>query len=302
MCKNSNENHGSCNHSHSHNHHNHSHHHHSASFKNIRVAFLLNFIFSIIEIVGGLLTNSSAILSDAIHDLGDSLSLALAMIFEKKSNKEPNNKFPYGYKRLSVVSALINIIVLSIGTIFVFKESIERILNPQPVLAEGMLLLATFGVIINGLSVLKMKNGIKISEKAVMLHLLEDLFGWLAVLVVSIVVAFTDFYILDPILSLIICFIMFKNIYYNTKTIYSIIMQGTPENIDIEDIKKHLMQELPIKEISSLKIWSLDGENHVGTISIIIDDTIKHSKVDTIKKSIRNYLKEYNISDLTIEI
>lgn len=303
MSENNNENNGSCNHSHDHKHHtHHCHHHHSASFKNIRVAFLLNFIFSMIEIVGGLLTNSSAILSDAIHDLGDSLSLALAMIFEKKSNKEPNNKFSYGYKRLSVVSALINIIVLSIGTIFVFKESIERILNPQPVVAEGMLLLAIFGVIINGLSVLKMKNSSKISEKAVMLHLLEDLFGWLAVLVVSIVVAFTDFYVLDPILSLIICFIMFKNIYYNTKTIYSIIMQGTPENIDIDKIKKHLMQELPIKEISSLKIWSLDGENHVGTISITINDTVDCSEVDNIKKSIKNYLKEYNISDLTIEI
>lgn len=303
MCKNNNESHNSCNHSHNHSlSHNHNHHHHSTSFKNIKIAFLLNFIFSLIEIVGGLLTNSSAILSDAIHDLGDSLSLGLALLFEKKSAKEPNDKFPYGYKRLSAISALINTIVLSLGTVFVFKESITRILNPQPVIAEGMLFLAIFGVIINGASVLKMKNGIKISEKAVMLHLLEDLFGWLAVLIVSIVVAFTDFYVLDPILSLIICFIMFRNIYYNTKTLYNLIMQGTPENINIKEIKEHLSKEYPIQKVSSLKIWSLDGESNIATISITIDKNIDTSNTNKIKQSIRNYFKDYNISDITIEI
>ena len=291
------------NHKHGHNHsHGHHHHHHSTSVKNIKTAFLLNFFFSIFEIIGGILTNSSAILSDAIHDFGDSLSLGLALIFEKKSNKEADKVFTYGYKRLSVISAIINILVLSIGTLVVLKESIERLLSPQPIVAKGMLLFAILGIAINGLSVLRMKSSVKISEKAVMLHLLEDLFGWIAVLVVSIVVLFTDLYILDPILSLIICFIMLRNIYYNIISIYKIIMQAIPDNINISDIENEISNKLNTVDVKTLKIWSLDGESSIASVVISIEHLNTTQDVTNIKKQLKEILLNYNVIESTIEI
>lgn len=296
-CKGHNHKHG---HSHSHGHHHH--HHHSTSVKNIKIAFFLNFFFSIFEIIGGILTNSSAILSDAIHDFGDSLSLGLALIFEKKSNKEADEVFTYGYKRLSVISAIINILVLSIGTLVVLKESIERLLSPQPIVAKGMLLFAILGIAINGLSVLRMKSSVKISEKAVMLHLLEDLFGWIAVLVVSIVVLFTDLYILDPILSLIICFIMLRNIYYNIISIYKIIMQAIPDNINISDIENEISNKLNNVDVKTLKIWSLDGESSIASVVISIENLNTTQDATNIKKQLKEILLNYNVIESTIEI
>ena len=291
------------NHKHGHNHsHGHHHHHHSTSVKNIKIAFLLNFFFSIFEIIGAILTNSSAILSDAIHDFGDSLSLGLALIFEKKSNKEANKVFTYGYKRLSVISAIINILVLSVGTLIVLKESIERLLSPQPIVAKGMLLFAIIGIVINGLSVLRMKSSVKISEKAVMLHLLEDLFGWIAVLVVSIVVLFTDLYILDPILSLIICFIMLRNIYYNVISIYKIIMQAIPDNIDISEIEDEISNKLNNVNIETLKIWSLDGESNIASLVISLENIETMQDSIDIKNQLKEILLNHNIIESTIEI
>lgn len=297
-----------CSHSHNHSHeHNHSHghshmHNHSSSSKNIKIAFLLNFTFSIIEIFGGILTNSSAILSDAIHDLGDSLSLGLAMVFEKKSEKNANKVFTYGYKRLSVISAIINILVLAIGTVLVLRESIERLLSPQPIVAEGMLFLAIIGVLINGISVFRMKSSIKISEKAVMLHLLEDLFGWIAVFIVSIVVMFTDFYILDPILSLIICFIMIRNIYYGIKSLYKIIMQAIPEGIEISKIENEIFDKIDGISIESFRVWSLDGESNVASLNILTNDISSVKNIFSIKDEVKHILSNHNIEDVTVEI
>ena len=299
-----------CSHNHSHSHgHSHSHsnghghmHNHSTSAKNIKVAFLLNFTFSIIEIFGGIITNSSAILSDAIHDLGDSLSLGLAMIFEKQSEKNPNKIFTYGYKRLSVISAIINILVLAIGTVLVLRESIERLFSPQPIVAEGMLFLAIIGVVINGVSVFRMKSSIKISEKAVMLHLLEDLFGWIAVFIVSIAVMFTDFYILDPILSLIICFIMIRNIYYGIKSLYKIIMQATPEGVEISKIENEIFDKIDGISIESFRVWSLDGESNVASLNILTNDISSIKDIFSIKDEVKHILSNHNIEDVTVEI
>ena len=299
-----------CSHNHNHSHgHSHSHsnghghmHNHSTSAKNIKVAFLLNFTFSIIEIFGGIITNSSAILSDAIHDLGDSLSLGLAMIFEKQSEKNPNKIFTYGYKRLSVISAIINILVLAIGTVLVLRESIERLFSPQPIVAEGMLFLAIIGVVINGVSVFRMKSSIKISEKAVMLHLLEDLFGWIAVFIVSIAVMFTDFYILDPILSLIICFIMIRNIYYGIKSLYKIIMQATPEGVEVSKIENEIFDKIDGISIESFRVWSLDGESNVASLNILTNDISSIKDIFSIKDEVKHILANNNIEDVTVEI
>lgn len=280
--------------------HNHSHlHGHSEGVSNITMAFLLNFGFSILELFGGIFTGSTAILSDAVHDFGDSLALALSFIFEKVGKKESNEKYTYGYKRLSLIGALINIIVLSVGTIFVLSEAIQALANPTAVKAKGMLFLAIVGIVINGASVFRMKGSKKILDKTVMLHLMEDLLGWIAVLVVSVVIYFTNWYILDPILSIGISFIIGRNIYFNLKNAIMIIMQRVPDEDLYEEIKEHLIEIDEVEKIEKINMWTMDGEMHVVTASIkVLENTNKINVLNKIKEMLNNE----GIKESTIEI
>lgn len=280
-----------------HNHHDHSH-SHTRSTKNILIAFLLNLGFSVFEVIGGILTGSTAILSDAVHDLGDSISLGLSFIFQKYSNKKSSDRYPFGYKRLTVIGAIINILVLSIGSFYVINEAIIRLLNPQSIHASGMFIMALVGIIINGISVLRLKGSNKILDRTVALHLLEDLLGWIAVLVTSVVIYFTHWTILDPILSLLIVLVIVRNIYMNTKIIINIMMCATPDMLQYKRIKEKIGSLLPNNShIDNLKIWSLDGDEHVLTASIAIPTVQTHELL----KQIKDYLHEEGIHDSTIE-
>ena len=200
-------------HIHSHGHdHGHIHTHHG-DVKNIKIAFFLNLGFSIVEIIGGFLTNSVAILSDAVHDLGDSFSLGLAWYFQKFSRKQRDKNFTYGYKRFSLVGALINSIVLIAGSVLILSEAIPRIFNPQQADAGGMFLLAILGIIVNGIAVVRLRKGSSLNEKVVSLHMLEDVLGWSAVLIGAIIMKFTNLYIIDPILSVLISFFILFNVF-----------------------------------------------------------------------------------------
>src|SRR5574344_1135248 len=185
----------------------HSHNHTQGGNNNIAVAFFLNFSFTIIELVGGLITNSVAILSDALHDFGDSISLALAWYFDKLSRHTPNARYSYGYKRFALLGALINAVVLLVGSLFVIYECVLRMIHPQPVVVQGMFWLAILGVVINGIAVLRTRKDAGVNERVVSLHMLEDVLGWIAVLIVSVVMLFVDVPILDPILS--VCIALF---------------------------------------------------------------------------------------------
>lgn len=283
------------NHSHSHSHS----HGKGESVSNVTVAFLLNFGFSILELFGGIITGSTAILSDAVHDFGDSIALALSFVFERVGKKDANDKYTYGYKRLSLIGAFINIIVLSVGTIFVFNEAIQALADPKIVKAEGMLVLAFIGIVINGASVFRMKGSKKILDKTVMMHLMEDLLGWVAVLVVSIVRYFTNWYILDPILSLGICFVIGRNIILNLRTAIMIIMQRVPDEELYEEIKEHIMEIDEIEKIEKMNMWTMDGEMHVVTASIQTQEN--YNKSDVLYK-VKEMLKNEGIKESTIEV
>ena len=170
--------------------HHHDHHHHSSN--NIKVAFFLNFAFTILEIIGGLYVNSIAIISDAIHDLGDTISLGTSWYLEEKSYKKSNKKFSFGYKRFSLLGALINSIILIIGSLYVITEAVGRILEPEHTDAKGMIFFAVIGVLVNGYAAWKLSSGKTMNEKVASWHLVEDVLGWVAVLVVGIILNFKD--------------------------------------------------------------------------------------------------------------
>lgn len=284
--------------------HNHSHghnHDHSKDVKNIKVAFFLNFSFTLIEIVGGILTNSIAILSDAVHDFGDSLSLGLAWYFQKLAKKGKTKSFSYGYKRFSLIGAVINSIVLIVGSIFILYEAIPRIFSPQETHAAGMFWLAIFGVIVNGAAVFRLRKGSSINEKVVSLHLLEDVLGWLAVLVGSVVMYFFDLPIIDPILSIgIACFVLF-NVFRNMRQTLRIILQGIPNDIDTEHIVEHIEELDNVENVHDLHVWSMDGEYNVLTAHIALKNAVPMEKIAEMKVQIHSLLTEENIQHATLE-
>ncbi len=283
-----------------HKHHHHHHHHHHDSISNIKTAFFLNLFFTLIEIVGGILTNSIAIIADALHDLGDSLSLGFSWYLEKYSKKKRTHTFSYGYKRFSLLAALINSLVLIVGSFFVLNKAIPRLLAPEPSNITGMFLLAILGITINGIAVLKLKKGQSLNEKVISWHLLEDVFGWVAVLIVSIVNMFVYTPILDPILAIIFTAIIVINIIKNLKQVMFIFLQCTPLELNIEKIEKKVSSLKGVISVHDTHIWTLDGEHHVLTIHVVCKD-LALSKLLDLKCQIRKAMNLYNIQHITIE-
>lgn len=291
-------------HSNSSSHHTHSHHSHThrSASGNISLAFFLNLIFAFIELAGGLFTNSVAILSDALHDFGDSLSLGVAWYLQKISKKGRDKEYTYGYKRFSLLGALFISTVLLVGSFFVIKECAERLMNPQVPNAQGMFILAIFGVLINGFAALRLARGGSISERAVSLHMLEDVFGWVAVLVVSIVMMFVDLPILDPLLSIGISIWVLYNVYKNLRETFRVFLQQAPQDVNIERLQQSLLTIEGISSIHDIHLWSLDGESNVMTLHVVIKEDITVADSHALKSRIRALLNEKKIAHATIEI
>lgn len=287
---------------HDHHGHHHGHHHHHEDVSNLGLAFILNFLFTIIEIIGGIYTNSLAILSDAVHDLGDSFSLGLAWYFQKKSKQTRNKKFTYGYKRFSLVGAIVNSIVLLISSFFIIKTAIPRVFNPQEADPKGMFLLALLGIAVNGYAAFKLSSGSSHNEKVVSLHLIEDVLGWVAVLIGSLLIYFFGWYQIDPILSILIALFILYNVYRNLQSTISIILQATPDNVDLKNVSDLIDQTENVHSHHDLHVWTLDGTNNILTAHIVVDDQLSDQKFTTLKSHLKAILKKAKISHCTLEI
>ena len=279
-------------------HHHHEHNHQS----NIGIAFLLNLVFTIIEIIGGLYTNSLAIISDAIHDLGDSLSLGVAWYLENVSKKEGDQRFTYGYKRFSVLGAIMTCLLLITGSVFIIYNAIPRLFNPEPVVSGGMIILAILGIVFNGLAFWKTHRGHSHNEKMVSFHLLVDLFGWVAVLIGAILIYFFNWMIIDPILSVVIAFFILLSVIKSLKKTFNIILQGTPDNIDVNDLENRLYGNEGVLSISDLHIWTLDGHRNILSVHIVINPELSISEALLLKEKIRTDIKDFSIYKSTIEL
>ncbi|MEJ8803322.1 cation diffusion facilitator family transporter [Pontibacter sp. H249] len=288
-------------HSHNNDHgHSHGHHHHTSD--NIKVAFFLNLGFTLIELIGGIWINSVAILSDALHDLGDSLSLGLAWYFEKVAKRQRDAKFTFGYKRFSLLGAVVNSVILLVGSIIILSEAIPRIWNPEPVNAAGMIGFAILGVLVNGAAVLRLKGGESLNEKVVRLHLLEDVLGWLAVLVGGIILFFFDWPVIDPLLSLGITVFVLYNVVRNLRQSLKILLQGTPAHINTNDVKASLEALPQVASVHDLHIWTMDGTYNIMSLHAVLPDGFVTSQSSEVKQTIRELMAEFGISHVTIEL
>lgn len=282
--------------------HSHDHHHHHQTGSNLKLAFFLNLVFTILEIFGGIWINSVAIISDAIHDLGDTVSLGLAWYLDKKSKKSANHQFSFGYTRFSLLGALINAVILITGSFFVISEAIKRIINPEVSDAKGMILFALVGVAVNGYAAWKVSSGATQNEKVVSWHLVEDVLGWVAVLIAGIIMYFRNIPWLDPALSLAISAFILWNVFKNLKETLYIFLQAVPAELSLEEIKQKICDIPQVESIHHTHLWSLEGAHHVFTTHVRIKTVDHLEEVLEAKKAIKEVLKEYPFSHYTVEV
>lgn len=277
-------------------------HHHSHTFQNIRFAFTLNLIFTIIEIVGGIYTNSVAILSDALHDLGDSISLGISWFLETYSKKKRDKRYTYGYARFSLLAAFLNGLVLIIGSFIILREAIPRLVSPEQPNARGMLLLAILGVVFNGAAVFRLRKGRSQNEKVITWHLMEDVFGWLTVLIGSVVMLFADLPIVDAIISVLFTMFILYNVVKNFIHTVRIFLQAKPEGVNLLEVESAITSLMNVNSTHDLHIWSMDGASCVLTVHVVVDDNLPSHKVMEVKKDIRGLCHDAQVDHITVEV
>ncbi len=286
-------------------HHHHGHNHGAASSgnasKRIGWAFFLNVVFTIIEFIGGWLTNSTAIMADAVHDLGDSLSIGTAWVLNKLSDKKADSTFSYGYKRFSLLGALINGLVLITGSIWILFEAIPRLTEPEMPHAEGMLLLSIFGILVNGFAAYKLSEGNSLNERVLNWHLIEDVLGWVAVFVVSIVLMVKPWPILDPILSIGFTLFILFNVVRTLKETLLLFLQATPNDTQMQEVRDVLMAKKIVADIHHFHIWSLDGEQSVMSVHLALTQDITIDQMKQLKNELQQDLASFQFVHTTIE-
>jgi cobalt-zinc-cadmium efflux system protein len=276
-------------------------HRHSRS-GNLRFAFVLNLAFTVFEFLGGLWTNSVAIMSNALHDLSDSVSFGVALYLERVAQGGRSDTFSYGRRRFSLLGALINAITLTVGSLYVLSQAVPRLLHPEHSDALGMLGFAIVGVAVNGWAVLRVRRDSTMNARIVAWHLLEDVLGWVAVLVVAVVLMVRDLHILDPILSILITAYVLYNVVRNLRKTLALFLQATPEGVDLAGFQERIAAIDKVLATHHTHVWSLDGEHHVLTAHVVLVEGASKQDSQRVKREIRGLTSDMGLAHITVEI
>ena len=263
------------------------------------LAFFLNLSYAIVEFIAGGIFGSSAVLADSVHDLGDAIAIGVSAFLETISNREEDSHYTLGYKRFSLLGALVTAVILMTGSVLVILENITKLFHPQPVNDEGILWLGILAVSINVLASLVVRKGKTKNESILSLHFLEDTLGWIAVILMAIILRFTDWYILDPLLSLVISFFILSKAIPRFWSTLKIFLDAVPEGVDIKQVKSRLEQLDYVASINQLNLWTMDGLEKNAIIHVCLED-VKHMEV--CKESIRDLLKDCGFQNISIEV
>lgn len=275
------------------------HHHHKKAGENLAFVFFMNLTFNIIVILGGLATNSMAILADCIHDMSDTISIALAWALEKVAQKDSTDKYSYGYQRFSILGAVIISVFVIFMAFVILSEAIPRLFSPEGVDAGGMLIVAIIGLVFKSISVHRLHKGETFNEKAILFHQLGDVFEWVAILILSLILMFWDGApYLDPFVSIGIALWLIFNLGRNLYKSIEVLLQKTPDNFDVDDFKSQILAIEGVLQIEDFHIWSLDGIDSVMTLKVDVDFD---RDVEGIKKEIYSISNRYHVVDITIE-
>ena len=264
---------------------------------NILMAFILNLAFSVFEFVGGIFTGSVAIVSDAVHDMGDAASIGISYFLEKKSKKQPDEKYTYGYARFSVLGSIITTVILLFGSVLVIFNAVNRIIDPTAINYNGMIIFAIIGTSVNLAATFLTRDGKSLNQKAVNLHMIEDVLGWVVVLLGAIVMKFTDFALIDPIMSIGVAVFILVHAIKNLKEAIDLFLEKTPHGITVQEMGEHIAQLEGILDVHHIHIWSMDGQAHYATMHIVTN-----ADAHQIKEKIRAEAREHGISHVTLEL
>ena len=270
-----------------------------SSKTSIWLAFFLNLSYAIVEFIAGGIFGSSAVLADSVHDLGDAIAIGISALLETISNREEDRQYTLGYKRFSLLGAMLTAVILMIGSVLVILDNVTKIVHPQPVNEEGVLWLGIIAVSINVLASLVVRKGKTKNESILSLHFLEDTLGWLAVILMAIILQFTDWYILDPLLSLVISIFILTKAIPRFWSALKIFLDAVPEGVDIKQVKNDLEQLDHVVSVNQLNLWTMDGLEKNAIVHVCLEE-IEH--IEYCKESIRNLLKDYGFQNVTIEV
>ena len=276
------------------------HHHHKKAGENLAFVFFINLAFNIVVISAALATNSMAILADFIHDASDTISIALAWFLEHVAQRDSTDKYSYGYQRFSILGAVIISIFVIIMAFVILSEAIPRLFAPEGVDAGGMLAVAIVGIVFKFVSVYRLHKGETYNEKAIFFHQLGDIFEWVAILILSLVLMFWDgAQYLDPFVSIGIALWLIFNLGRNLYKSIEVLLQKTPDYFDVEEFRQSIENIDGVNAIDDFHIWSLDGIDSVMTLKVDVDFG---KDVGEIKKEIYAISKKYHVVDITIEL
>lgn len=268
------------------------------SSRNMTIAFLLNFSFAIIEFIFGLLFHSSAVLADAIHDTGDALAIGLSTLFEKISTKKEDREYTLGYKRYSLLGALLTSVILLVGSTLVIVENVPKLFAPEKVNYDGMLVLGIVAIAVNTAASRVVSHGHSHNESILSLHFLEDILGWLAVILVSLILRFTDWYFLDPLLSLVIAgFILSKALPKFWENI-QIFLDHVPSDVDLSQLYQEIAALENVRAITQLNVWTTDGLEKFAMLHICLKNPNLLAETQAV---LRQRLLVYGIAKVTIQ-
>lgn len=278
-------------------------HQHMKSENRMFLSFILNFVFTIFEFFGGLITGSIALMSDAVHDLGDSISIGVAIFLERKSKQKADYKYTYGYYRFSLLGGLISSIILIIGSTLVLYRAVLRLINPEPLLNSQLLIVfAVIGVVVNGAAAINASRGHSINEKVISLHLLEDVFGWVALLITSILINIFKIDILDAILSIAFTLYIVIHVFRNLKGIMEVFLEKAPKSPNISQIKKSILEITDVLGVHHIHYWTIEGSVPIITLHVVIDQEHSSNEINSIQLQIHNKLKKLGVEHLTVQV
>lgn len=269
--------------------------------KRILLVAVLNICFTVLETLGGIWTNSLAILSDALHDFGDSVALGSSWVLERGASRSADSSRTFGYQRLSLFSAFFSALVLIGGSVVIILEVIPRLFNPEIVDASGMFGIAIIGIVFNGLGAALLHKGESLNERVLTWHLLEDVLGWIAILVGSVIIYFWNVYLIDPILTLGLTVFILYNVSKNLREAVNILLQGVPKHINIEVVQREISEITGVKALHDIHIWSLEGETDIFTGHVVVDNALL-TNPDQTRKRLKEVLRKHHIEHSTIEL
>lgn len=287
--------------------HNHGHSHsHSANKKTLTISLAIITAYMLVEVVGGLITNSLALLADAGHMLSDAVSLFIALIAFKFSSKVADYGKTYGYKRFEILAAVINGVTLILVAFYIFYEAIERFQNPPKIASDGMLIIAFIGLLVNILVAWIMLRGADVKENLNMrgayLHVISDMLGSVGAIVAALLIMFFDWGWADPLASVIVAVLVLRSGYLVTKSSVHVLMEGTPENVDIEKVTEKILKTDGIKGIHDLHIWTITSGLNALTCHAVVDEKMTIGESEMMLCEIEHHLQHKNIHHVTIQL